>query len=436
MVEAHCAVLFPLSRYLPAIESLPYTGGPIQVVLTGTSIRAVAAVKDLVYTGTCHLDKLNLAEILETLAVLGIEVSSDNSFSFQTEFTDDERSACTHLQDLGDVEEAAEAHEESSAVQESVKEELGFADIDDPLHIKEETEHGEEAFEGITVGKAFHYVESSLSTDLQNWQNTGKINKDVQVKIHKLKMGEKLSLHMEENLRCSQCLKKFSNEAKLNRHIKNVHNKERPHQCNQCSKNYSEGYKLTRHIKIVHNKERPYQCNQCLRKFGQSDKLTMHIKIVHNKEKPHACSQPGCAQKFGLKINLKRHMMMVHGFEKPHQCSQCLKKFMSRTVLTVHIDIVHNKERQHACSQPGCAQKFGLELDLKRHLVKVHGFEKPHTCVEQNCDEKFLQLRDLKDHLRTAHGAAKLVCGFQNCAATFTFRSSLSYHKKKHHSDK
>ena len=59
-------------------------------------------------------------------------------------FTDDERSASTHPQD---EEEAAEAHEESSAVQESVKEELGFAEIDDPLHIKEETEDGEEAFE-------------------------------------------------------------------------------------------------------------------------------------------------------------------------------------------------------------------------------------------------------------------------------------------------
>ena len=78
MVEAHCAVLFPLSRYLPAIESLPYTGVPIQVpkrldfiscnsspskvVLTGTSIRAVAAVKDLVYTGTCHLDKVTSSQ--------------------------------------------------------------------------------------------------------------------------------------------------------------------------------------------------------------------------------------------------------------------------------------------------------------------------------------------------------------------------------------
>ena len=69
------------------------------------------------------------------------------------------------------MEKVADADEESSDVQKSVKEELEFADLGDPLHIKEETEDGEEAFEGVTVGKAFHYV--------VNWQNTVKINKDV-----------------------------------------------------------------------------------------------------------------------------------------------------------------------------------------------------------------------------------------------------------------
>ena len=79
MIEAHCGMLFPLSRYLAAIESLPNTAGPIQVksrfvnvfcnsspskvVLTGTSLRAVSAVKDLVYTGTCDLDKVALSQI-------------------------------------------------------------------------------------------------------------------------------------------------------------------------------------------------------------------------------------------------------------------------------------------------------------------------------------------------------------------------------------
>ena len=244
-----------------------------------------------------------------------------------------------------------DAHRAGSSVYENVKKDLGGTEADDAM-TKEESEDVVEVFEGITVGKVLHSVESSLSTSVKaDQKNTRKINKDVQVKIPNLKKGEKLPLQEKENTRCSQCLKKFSRADTMKRHIKSVHDQ-----------------------------------------------------------------------------------------AKPHQCSQCLKKFTDRRNLTVHTKIVHNKETPHACPQPGCAQKFGLKLDLKRHMMKVHGFEKPHTCVEQNCDEKFLELQDLKDHLRRAHGAAKLVCGFQNCAATFTGHNSLIMHKRmhkmRHHSDK
>ena len=79
---------------------------------------------------------------------------------------------------------------------------------------------------------------------------------------------------------------------------------------------------------------------------------------------------------------------------------------------------------------------FGLKLNLRRHMIKVHNHEKPFPCVEQNCDEKFIERKNLRDHLRKAHGAAELVCGFQNCAATFTGHNSLRMHKMRHHSDK
>ena len=117
--------------------------------------------------------------------------------------------------------------------------------------------------------------------------------------------------------------------------------------------------------------------------------------------------------------------------ERSHQCIQCLKKFGESRGLTRHIEAVHNKERPHACPEPGCAQKFGQKFNLKRHLMLVHNFEKPFPCAEQNCDKKFGDRRDLKDHYRSAHGAAKLVCGFENCAATFAARRSLLEHKNK-----
>ena len=225
-----------------------------------------------------------------------------------------------------------------------MKEDPEGAEADDAMKTKEESEDVVEAFEGITDGKACYNVGSSLSTSCKvNWENTGKISKEVQVKIPQLKMGEKLSLHMKEQFRCCQCLKRFKNKRNLNVHIQSVHFK-----------------------------------------------------------------------------------------AKPHQCGQCSKKFSVKSSLDGHIRVVHNKEKSHICLQPGCTEMFGMKLDLKKHMMKIHSFEKPYSCIEKNCAEKFVELRGLKDHLRSAHGAARLVCGIQNCAETFTFESSLLKHKKNH----
>merc|ERR1712037_729836 len=117
--------------------------------------------------------------------------------------------------------------------------------------------------------------------------------------------------------------------------------------------------------------------------------------------------------------------LSVHAKEKIIACD-----FSNKNHLNKHIKVVHNNEKPHACPQPDCAQKFGQKLDLKRHMMKFHNFEKPYACIAQNCGKKFVTRSELKDHLRSTHGAAKLVCGFENCASTFTHQSSLSVHKK------
>ena len=227
---------------------------------------------------------------------------SGNSFRFQTNSTDDQRSINTFpISSIGDVKEAAVAHRADSDVHESVKEDLEGAEVD--------------------IMKI----------------------KDAQVKIPKLRMEEKLSVHAKEKIIA----------------------------CDFSNKNHPN-----RHNEVVHKKVKQDQCSQCLKKFSAKSSLKKHIKVVHNNEKPHACPQPDCEQKFGQK------------------------------------------------------------LDLKRHMMKFHNLEKPYTCTEQNCDVKFVICRELGDHLRSAHGAAKMVCGIENCSATFTYYHSLWRHNRKYHSDK
>ena len=179
---------------------------------------------------------------------------SGSSFSFQTGITDDDRSnknpPTSENQDLGDVEEAAAAHRTDCDVHEGVEEVLESAEEDDAIKYKEGTEEDVvKVVKGVTVGKPFHSVESSLNMSCNiHCQDIGKI-KDFEVKISKLKMGERM--HPKEKvIACDyvDCIFTFANEDSLKRHIKSVHKKERSDQFSQCLKKFST---KTRHMNVA-----------------------------------------------------------------------------------------------------------------------------------------------------------------------------------------
>ena len=277
------------------------------------------------------LIQLILPEILGTLGTLGIEVSNN---TFKTESTDEERGNFTRseIQDFGVMTEAA--NEASNGVTERIKEEFEEA-------VKVETEDTVDAFEEITFGNVFHNGGASLSPSCRVLgQDMGKI-KDIKRKIPKMKISKKLSVNTKANpFSCDikDCKLTFIHRGNLNKHIRNVHNKEKPYQCGQCFKKFSVKNNLKGHILSVHNEEKAHQCNQCFKKFGQTSHLSRHLKTVHSNQ-------------------------------KPFQCDQCLKKFSRKENMRVHIAIMH-QEKPHACPHPGCEEKFG-------------------SCAEKNSDEKF-----------------------------------------------
>jgi len=356
-------MLLPLSRYLASIlEARPYTG-PAQVLLMNTSTKAVAAVKELVYTGACHLDKVmhseeGVAEILDTLSVLGIAVSI-NSFSLETE----------KPQDVPGAEVQVESNID---VLEGVKEELEKVDVVNKLEIGERRED---------LGK-----NSLLSTGFEQiWKEERKTEnniKKIQERNPELKM--KGELCVEENVQIKKkaiacnfegCNVKLASRESLNGHIRNVHKKEKPFECNQCLKKFKKRANLRRHTDAVHTKLKPYQCEEvgCSKEFSTKNWLKSHVKICHLKEKTHACHQPGCGEMFEMKIKLKRHMVKVHNFEKPLPCVEknCGQKFEERRQLKDHLRSVHGAEKL-ACDIGSCTRTFiwssGLYEHKKKHI--------------------------------------------------------------------
>ena len=297
-----------------------------------TSIEAVAAVKELVYTGSCRVDKSTqseegLAEILETMSILGIEVSV-NSFSLETEFP--------------------QGGERNSPSLQEAEAKAGFEQI---------------------------------------WKNEMKaeVNVEEEIQVKNLDLKVKDELCVEENVQHVQrkgfpcnfegCKAKLASKDSLNGHIRYVHKKKELFKCNQCLKEFKRRANLRRHIDALHTKLKPYHCEEagCSKEFSSKDWLKRHIKAHHLKEKPHACIQPGCGEAFGQKITLKRHMMKVHNFEKPCACPEknCGQKFEESRYLKNHLRSVHGAERL-ACDVGNCTRTFIWSSGLHEHKRRKH----------------------------------------------------------------
>lgn len=55
-----------------------------------------------------------------------------------------------------------------------------------------------------------------------------------------------------------------------------------PRRCKFCDRSFSISSNLQRHIRNIHNKEKPFKCHLCDRCFGQQTNLDRHLKKHEN----------------------------------------------------------------------------------------------------------------------------------------------------------
>ena len=123
-----------------------------------------------------------------------------------------------------------------------------------------------------------------------------------------------LMTHRRNNLPCSFCGKIFGNKFKLGQH-------EQIHMpgyvrfyCAQCDYKCGEKKSLQKHIRFVHNKERPVHCDQCDKRFTIESVLQRHKRTVHIKDQPFNCEV--CGFKTSYISNLNTHRLKTHRIEK------------------------------------------------------------------------------------------------------------------------
>jgi len=380
-VGAHCAILLPLSKYCSSILEAPSFAGPIQVVLVGSSVKAVAAVKNLVYTGTCLLDRPILPEILDTLTALGIKVSKE-SFTLEAKTVNNVTCSTPTPFDIQDASVVTGAVSNgvlgtSREVEENEDDRSGT--------VKEVCGDEAETFHASTVGKVSQSTVNCSTRGHEEKLTAQKEEihrKSAKIRIPKLKTNELSSKENTFTCRHSGCKLGFALKDSLRLHIKNLHPKKKLYSCDRpgCNSAYVYKFGLTEHVKIVHTKEKlgkKYHCSEpgcgLTVRFKDKRGLQDHRRSEHGAEKL-ICKSENCTKTFTNSRSLWGHEKKAHNGENLYQCIKCPKKFSQKSSLNVHTTAVHKEKRPHQCNQ--CLKKFFKRGHLRRHIEMVHNEEK------------------------------------------------------------
>ena len=219
--------------------------------------------------------------------------------------------------------------------------------------------------------------------------------------------------------KCTQCFYSTKDKTKLSRHIKGVHNSDRPKnfKCSKCDYKSSTHVHLGQHIKCVHSpmvtneetiqKEQTkkrrlsapgsHKCSHCSYSTVGPNKLLKHVKAVHDSDKLRNFKCTKCDNKYSTAMHLGQHMKYEHSESqtgpmptnqviKPqelskhkrqsapgsHKCPQCAYSTKGKTKLSRHIECVHNSDKPKNLKCSKCDYKCSAKVHLANHMKYVH----------------------------------------------------------------
>ncbi|CAH2086706.1 unnamed protein product [Euphydryas editha] len=232
---------------------------------------------------------------------------------------------------------------------------------------------------------------------------------------------------------CELCSEKFLSLQEFNEHAVAIHagsfdpdNQSkcvdgRPTDCPICGKKNSSYPNLVKHLKIIHNEEKPHHCQHCDAKFEQTADLNQHIYIEHSD------------RSLGMQtIEPDISLVKEEAEEYHYSCTECNAIFETVDAWTDHQVAEHNQVAHH-CDQ--CEKKFLRPSELAEHK-NTHLRVKFYPC--NICSNSYSTPQKLTEHVQQAHpgapmrtpGESEFYCDI--CIRSFKSRQAYSNHMRIH----
>ncbi|KAG7306821.1 hypothetical protein JYU34_008266 [Plutella xylostella] len=256
-----------------------------------------------------------------------------------------------------------------------------------------------------------------------------------------------ITIHLQgSEIRCLICLKTFTTQRNLKRHINQLHNPDFEYlECDDCSKIFKGKHSLINHIQAMHNpaNKQNCTCHVCDRTYTNTRNLKRHIETCHGERGEYKCCF--CTKVYTSNQSLRRHQRIRHNpkitnvksiplevlngvydedvvknHNNGYQCRKCKKTFYSEPVLRQHMKLAHSFSSFY---------KYCRSVLLKQETLKLETqANKFYNC--EFCNYVFSNVYELKNHMHSNHDVEYCLSTCNVCFNKFYSKETACEHKK------